>query len=290
MPTIRVEDGRELMYAEWGDPAGVPIFSLHGTPGCRLNRPPEEEKVRAEGIRLVTYDRPGYGGSDRNHGRRVVDCVGDVAALADALGIERFGVTGGSGGGPHALAVGAGLADRVFAVHCVVGCAPYDAPGLDWFAGMDPENVKEFGWALEGEEALTAELTQEEARVRARVAEDPSTVLGDFDLSDADRAVLADPRIKALIVESTDEECRRGVGGWVDDDLAFTVPWGFDVSELTVPVEVRYGATDVLVPAAHGDWLAANVPNATVAKDAGQGHMTGPDEVVEQLARLARGA
>src|SRR5438046_3543079 len=109
MPTIRVNDGREVVYAEWGDPEGVAIISLHGTPGCRLNRPPEEEKVRAEGIRLVTYDRPGYGGSDRHHGRRVSDCVGDVEALADALGIERFGVTGGSGGGPHALAVGAGL-------------------------------------------------------------------------------------------------------------------------------------------------------------------------------------
>jgi len=290
MPTIRVRDGREVMYAEWGDPAGVPIFSLHGTPGCRLNRPPEEEKVAAAGIRLVTYDRPGYGGSDRRHGRSVVDCVEDVEALADVLGIERFGVTGGSGGGPHALAVGARLADRVFAVHCVVGCAPYDAPGLDWFAGMDPENVKEFGWALQGEDVLTAELTAEEAKTRARVAEDPTTVLGDFDLSEADRAVLADPRIQALIVESTAEECRQGVGGWVDDDLCFTKPWGFEVEELKVPVEVRYGATDVLVPAGHGDWLAANVPGATVVKDTGHGHMSGPDETIEHLARLARSA
>jgi len=290
MPTIRVEDGREVMYAEWGDPAGVPIFSLHGTPGCRLNRPPEEDKVAAAGIRLVTYDRPGYGGSERHHGRRVVDCVADVEALADALAIDRFGVTGGSGGGPHALAVGARLADRVFAVHCVVCCAPYGAPGLDWFAGMDPENVKEFGWALKGEDVLTTELTTEEAKTRARVAEDPTTVLGDFDLSEADRAVLADPRIQALIVESVAEECRQGVGGWVDDDLCFTKPWGFEVDELKVPVEVRYGATDVLVPAAHGDWLAANVPNAIVVKDPEHGHMTEPDETVEDLARLARSA
>ena len=290
MPTIRVEDGRELMYAEWGEPNGVPIFSLHGTPGCRLNRPAEEEKVAAEGVRLVTYDRPGYGGSDRHHGRQVVDCVGDVEALADALGIDRFGVTGGSGGGPHALAVGARLPERVFAVHCVVGCAPYEAEGLDWFGGMDPENVKEFGWALEGEDVLTEELVKEEAAARARVAEDPSTVLGDFELSNADRAVLADPRVHRIIMESIAEECRRGVGGWVDDDLCFVTPWGFDVTELTVPVEVRYGATDVLVPAAHGDWLAAHVPGAVVVKDSDEGHMSTPDRTIQELARLARKA
>ena len=288
MPTIRVDDGRELMYAEWGDPNGVPILSLHGTPGCRLNRPALEDKVAAEGIRLVTYDRPGYGGSDRHHGRQVVDCVGDVETLADALGIGRFGVTGGSGGGPHALAVGARLPERVFAVFCVVGCAPYDAEGLDWFAGMDPENVKEFGWAVEGEDVLTPALEEEMVKAQARVAEDPSTILGDFDLSEADRAVLADPRVHTIIRESLVEEFRQGVGGWADDDICFITPWGFDVDELTVPVEVRYGATDVLVPAAHGDWLAAHVPNAVAVKDPGEGHMSSPDKVVQELARLAR--
>jgi pimeloyl-ACP methyl ester carboxylesterase len=289
MPTIRVNDGRAVMYEEWGDPAGVAIFSLHGTPGCRLGRPPEEEKVRAEGIRLVTYDRPGYGGSERHHGRRVVDCAADVEALADALGIERFGVTGGSGGGPHALAVGARLADRVFGVQCVVGCAPFDAPEFDWFGGMDPENVKEFGWALEGEERLTTELTALNEEVRARVAVDPTKVLDGFELPDADQAVLADPRVQKVIRESVEEECRLGVGGWVDDDLAFTAPWGFDVSELTVPVEVRYGVSDVLVPAAHGAWLADHVPNATVMRQSGNGHMTTPDETIGHLSRLAHG-
>src|SRR5580765_984313 len=188
VPSIRANDGRELVYEQWGDPEGVPVFALHGTPGCRLNRPPEEEKVRDAGIRLVTYDRPGYGGSDRNHGRRVVDCVRDVEALADSLGVERFAVTGGSGGGPHALAVGARLPDRVAAVHCVVGCVPYDAEGIDFFEGMDPENVKEFGWALEGEDRLTSELTTLAAEVRARVAEDPTKVLEGFELSEADTA------------------------------------------------------------------------------------------------------
>jgi pimeloyl-ACP methyl ester carboxylesterase len=147
MPTIRMKDGREVMYAEWGDPGGVPIIALHGTPGCRLNRPPEEGKVRAEGIRLVTYDRPGYGASDRHRGRRVVDCAADVEALADALDIDRFGVTGGSGGGPHALAVGAPRGSRVR--RPLRRRLRATMPGVDWFAGMDPER-QEFGWALDG--------------------------------------------------------------------------------------------------------------------------------------------
>jgi len=290
MPTIRVKDGRELMYAEWGDPGGVPVFALHGTPGCRLNRPtPEEEKIAAAGIRLVTYDRPGYGGSQRHRGRRVVDCVGDVEAIADALGIDRFAVEGGSGGGPHALAVGARLPGRVTAVQCVAGVAPHPATAFDWTAGMHPENVKEFGWALEGEERLTEELTKLQAQVLARVAEDPAKLLDGFELPDADVEKLHDPAVQQLVRESVVEECRNGVGGWVDDDLAFTYPWGFDVAELAVPVEVRYGASDVLVPAAHGAWLSSHIPGATARVEPGKGHIGDPDESLAHLSRLAHG-
>jgi pimeloyl-ACP methyl ester carboxylesterase len=155
MGTIETPDGRTLAYEEAGDPDGAPLFLLHGTPGCRLSgRHPDPEKVRQAGLRVITYDRPGYGRSTRHQGRRVVDCVGDIAAIADALGIERFAVRGGSGGGPHALAVGARLPERVTRVGCFVSPAPVDAPGLDWLAGMDEVNVREFGWAQAGEETL----------------------------------------------------------------------------------------------------------------------------------------
>src|ERR1700730_174587 len=97
--TTTASDGRTLMFAEWGDLDGKPIFALHGTPGSRLSRHPNEELIRFTGSRLITYDRAGYGGSERPPGRRVVDCVGDVAAIADTLGIDRFAIWGGSGGG-----------------------------------------------------------------------------------------------------------------------------------------------------------------------------------------------
>jgi pimeloyl-ACP methyl ester carboxylesterase len=279
-------DGRTLMFAEWGDLDGHPVFTLHGTPGCRLNRHPDGELVRSTGVRVISYDRPGYGGSDRHRGRIVADCVPDVAAIADALGIERFGVWGGSGGGPHALAVAALLPQRVTRAICDVGVAPYEALGEQWTAGMDPENVKEFGWALESEDRLRAELTREDEQIRAMVAVDPSKILDNFDLPDSDKAVLARDDFALLLQETVVEETRNGVWGWVDDDIAFTRPWGFDPATITVPVQVRYGTSDVLVPPGHGEWIARTVPGAEVKLNE-LGHMGDPDvDLVDRHAWL----
>jgi len=284
---VNVEDGRTLAFEQYGDPDGSPVFLLHGTPGCRLSgRHPDESRVVEAGLRLITYDRPGYGQSARQKGRRVVDCVADITAIADELGIDRFFVKGGSGGGPHALAAGARLPQRVTRVACDVGVAPYEADDIDWLAGMDPANVREFKWALAGEETLRPELEKQAEQAIAKVEADPKTLLNEFNLSAADLAVLEDPRVQQRLRATTREAFANGVSGWVDDDLAFTVPWGFDVSELDVPVEIRYGATDVLVPAEHGEWLAAHIPHATVTVDDSGGHLSDPDEGLEQLREL----
>ena len=215
-----------------------------------------------------------------------------MVALADHLGLEQFGVTGGSGGGAHALACAARLPDRVVRAQCVVGVAPFGDPGLaedDWLAGMDPENVKEFGWVMAGEDVLTRELEAENAKIVARVADDPASVLGDFDLSEADRKELTRPERMQIIRESWAEHSVRGVGGWADDDLAHLKPWGFDVGEITVPVLIRYGATDVLVPPAHGDWLAAHVPEAVVKVESAAGHLgEDPTKDIADSARWLR--
>ena len=287
---VQTSDGRTLAYAQMGDLDGQPVFVLHGTPGSRLSgRHPDPARVADAGIRVVTYDRPGNGRSTRHRGRDVVDCVPDIAAIADALGIERFVVTGASGGGPHALAVAARLPERVIRAGCHVSAAPYDAPDLDWFEGMDPENVKEFGWALDGEETLARELEKEANEKLTQLDEDPATLLGDFQLSDADQAVLRDEIVKERMRKSFRESLASGVWGWVDDDLAFVKPWGFEVEEIRVPVQVRYGATDVLVPAGHGKWLARHVPNADVIIDHDAGHLATPDEQLERLQSLVAG-
>ena len=282
--TTTLPDGRTLCFAEWGDPDGFPVIALHGTPGSRLNRHPDEREYAAAGARWITYDRPGYGGSTRLPGRSVVDGVADVRALADHLGLDRFAVTGGSGGGPHALAVAARLGDRVVRARAAVCPAPYGTDGFDWFAGMAEMNVTEFGWALEGEATLVPNIEREHAGLVQRIAQDPATMLGGWEIDEADRAVLARADMARTIREFGADLATGGFWGWVDDDLAFTRPWGFDLAEVAVPVEVRYGAKDTLVPAAHGAWLAGHVPGATAVVEDDEGHMGDPD----QVGRLTR--
>jgi pimeloyl-ACP methyl ester carboxylesterase len=283
MPRFVTVNGRQVAYDTTGDPDGLPVISLHGTPGGRLFRYPDGDRVAETGAHLITYDRAGYGLSDRHRGRSVADNVGDVAAIADDLGIDRFAVMGGSGGGPHCLAVAARLPERVIRCRCMVGVAPYGAEGLDWLDGMDAENVKEFGWAMAGEKQLTAELEREAETMVQRVEENPGAILEGFDLSEADREALENPITQRMLVEATPAMFTNGVFGWVDDDLAFVKPWGFDVSEITVPTEVWYGETDVLVPAAHGRWLARNVPGAEVTVEQDEGHLGDPEKILERL-------
>src|SRR6266576_916044 len=190
--TVAATDGRSLTIAEWGDPRGFPVFLLHGTPGSRFAGQDDESAYANVGARVITYDRPGYGGSNRLRGRRVVDSVADVSAIADSLRIERFAVSGGSWGGPHSLAVAARLPERVTRAACIAGPAPFDIPGFDWFAAMDAVNIKEIGWALEGEDILHREIERMTAAWLERVNND-LTKAGDVEFSEADRAVMASP-------------------------------------------------------------------------------------------------
>ena len=285
--TVAGADGRTLAIAECGDLDAFPVFLLHGTPGSRFAGQGDARVYAAAGARVITYDRPGYGGSDRFRGRRVVDCVADVAAIADSLGIERFGVTGGSWGGPHSLAVAARLPERVTRAACVVGVAPFDMPGFDWFAGMDAVNIEEIRWALEGEDVLARELERMTTAWLKRLAEDPSKA-GEVEFSEADRAVMANPERQEMVRRMLNEAFRQGVWGYVDDALCLIQPWGFDVAEIRVPTRIDYGLTDVLVPHQHGEWLAHNVPNAEVVIDEQGGHFSAPDVVTERFGWLVQ--
>ena len=287
--TATADDGRTLTFAQWGDLEGFPVFSLHGTPGSRLGSHYDESAYADVGARVITYDRPGYGGSDRHRGRRVVDCVSDVAAIADELGVERLSVIGGSGGGPHSLALAARLPGRVTRATCDVGVAPFETPNFDFLEGMDPLNVREFEWALEGEDALEREYTPYVAEMLERVAADPSKVLGeDWQLSEADRSELANSDRHEVIRQMLTEAFRDGVWGIVDDMLCTIEPWGFDVAEIRIPTRIMYGLTDVLVPRQHGEWLGQNVPNTEVVIDEDAGHIPDADQVRERYRWLVQ--
>ncbi len=135
MPEVKTTDGRVLAVEEWGVPAGIPVVSVCGSPMSRLARYPDPALFERLDVRLITYDRPGFGNSTPMPGRRVVDGAYDIAAIADELGLNRFGIIGVSGGGPHALAFVARFPDRVTRAAVLAGLAPRDAPGLDWTAG-----------------------------------------------------------------------------------------------------------------------------------------------------------
>jgi pimeloyl-ACP methyl ester carboxylesterase len=141
--TIETRDGRTLTFRDWGDRSGRPLFYLHGSPGSRLLHGPEVDYAEL-GIRLITYDRPGYGGSERKPGRTVADVVPDMLDIADRLSLESFGILGISGDGPHALAAAAMSANRVLRCATALGIGPADADDLDFFAGMDPAEVNEW--------------------------------------------------------------------------------------------------------------------------------------------------
>jgi pimeloyl-ACP methyl ester carboxylesterase len=287
--TVAAGDGRTLTIAECGDPDGFPVFLLHGTPGSRFVGGANADVYASVGARVITYDRPGYGGSDRFRGRRVVDSVADVSAIADSLGIERFAVTGGSWGGPHTLAVAARLRERVTRAACRAGVAPFDMPGFEWFADMDTVNIEELGWALEGEDVLAREIERTAAGMLERVADDPSKMISDnVQLSEADRAQLANPEQHEGIRRDINEAFRHGVWGYVDDILCLIQPWGFDVTEIRAPTRIIYGLNDVLVPRQHGEWLAHNVPNAEAVIDEQHGHMPDPKLVTERFAWLVQ--
>jgi pimeloyl-ACP methyl ester carboxylesterase len=283
---IRTPDGRVLAVAEWGDPQGVPLFALHGTPGGRIIYWSDPGIYGRVGLRRLTIDRPGYGESTRLPGRSVADIVPDVMTVAGELGIGSFAVTGGSGGGPHALALAALLPDRVLRCLAQVSIAPYPAQGLDWLAGMTDGNVEEFRAAMTGEEAHRAVAERESATTLQRLGENRADFLGDsYEMSEADQkqAVRHVQRIRHQF-----EDCLApGVDGWVDDMLAFVKPWGFEVGAIRVPVLVSYGRADTLVPAAHGDWLVAHIPGA-VAEVTDAGHL-GDDAAVEAHLRWLAG-
>jgi pimeloyl-ACP methyl ester carboxylesterase len=269
---VTTPGGRTLRVLDVGAADGPAVVSHHGTPSARLLYGPEIESAEERGLRLIAYDRPGYGGSTAAPGRSVADAAADVATILDALGVERFATYGGSGGGPHALACAAVLPDRCVAAVTLAGVAPFDAPGLDWLAGMGEGNHAEFGAAREGRERLTEFCRADAAQITAAQPEQLADALRPH-LSDVDaRALTGD--VAAHLLASVTEAVRPGVEGWVDDDFAFLGPWGFHPASVRVPVLVWQGRHDLMVPADHGRWLRSHVAGAEGEVLEDEGHLT----------------
>jgi pimeloyl-ACP methyl ester carboxylesterase len=253
-----------------GAPDGYPVFLLHGTPGSRHGPIPRSSLLYRLGVRLICYDRPGYGASTRQEGRIVADAAEDVVAISRDLGLNEFAVVGRSGGGPHALACTSLLTGLVGKAAVLVGLAPANAPGLDWYDGMTRSNVEEYGLADSFTDEMTADLS---ARVEL-IRDDPEFLLKFLEpaLTDPDRRIVDDHGIRRLLTRTYAEALRCGADGWIDDVLAFRRPWGFDLGKIEIPVLLWHGAEDVFSPVAHTRWLADQIPGAHIEVQTGAAH------------------
>jgi pimeloyl-ACP methyl ester carboxylesterase len=268
---VTLRDGRTLHVYDAGDPHGNVVVEHHGTPGSGLGYPPDLELAQERGLRSIRYDRAGYGGSTPNPGRSVVDVVADIEDALDALGIDRYVSLGGSGGCPHSFACGA-RSERCLAAAAIAAPTPYPAEGLDFMAGMGEQNVEEFGLALEGPEKLEPYLEHEADEFRQATPEQLKDVLASV-LPPVDAAVLTGERAEHL-KRNADRALGPGVAGWRDDDIAFTRPWGFELTEIRVPTLLWQGMQDRMVPVAHARWLAERIPGVEAHISEEDGHLS----------------
>ncbi len=269
---VKTSEGRILNVAEDGDSHGKPVFALHGTPSSLLLYGPHVADASKRGIRLISFDRSGYGGSSPHPGRSVADAAKEVAAIADSLGLDRFAVWGISGGGPHTLACAALIPRRVLAAATLASPAPYPSQGLDWMAGQGEDNVAEFNAAMAGPQNLSEflELQREELlnAEPGQLAELWASLL-----PPVDREVVMGPA-GTYLASNIKVGIRAGVAGWRDDDLAFVTDWGFNPSAVSVPLMMWQGKHDKMVPFAHGQWLSEHIKGADARLTADDGHLS----------------
>jgi len=267
--TISLQDGRALGYAEYGIPDGKPVFFFHGMPGSRFFRPPDEITAKM-GVRLITTDRPGYGLSDFQPGRRILDWPGDIAQLADHLGTEKFVVAGHSGGGPYVAACAYALPDRVAAAAILSGAGPVDTPGAT--RGMSP--VNRFGltigrympWSLW---RVLIWLFYHRRR------DDPAADIprGAGHRPPADEVQMSRPEVREACIQSEVEAFKPGLRGLAWDARLLTRPWGFCLDDIQVPVYLWHGTDDNLTTVPMARFMAGKIPNCKATSCEGEAHL-----------------
>ena len=270
--TVGVGGGRALCLELAGEPDGKPIVVEPGEPMSRRLYGPWIADAEQKGIRLIGIDRPGYGGSSAHPGYTVASHAEDVRAVAEALGYERIGVWGISGGGPYALGCAALLPEVTVAAAAVASIAPYGVDGFDFFAGMGESNVEGFQLFFSDPVASRLDLAEGAAEILASTPEQFAADLESL-LSPADAAVLTGDLLRWL-TETHQVALSAGDQGWWDDGAAKLTSWGFDLGDIAVPVKIWHGLQDRFVPVQHGQWLAASVPGAAADISERDGHLT----------------
>jgi len=281
---LMLSGGRTLDVVTGGAAAGPALLCHHGTPSDATAWLDWSDAALQHGLRLVAISRPGYASSTPRPGRDIAAVADDVRAVLDHLAVPWFVTVGASGGGPHALAAAALLGERCRGAATLAGVAPWGLEDLDFLAGMGPENIDEFGAVIEGEAALRAWLAANAAGHRTVTGDQIVAELGGL-IPAVDRLAL-ERGLADQLASSVRRALTGGFDGWVEDDLAFAKPWGFALDAIAVPVAVWQGDLDLMVPFAHGAWLAAHVPGARPRMIAGHGHLSLLDLRDEIIAEL----
>jgi pimeloyl-ACP methyl ester carboxylesterase len=269
---VDTPDGRKLAVSEGGDPDGVPVLVHYGTPNSRLQYGPDVAAATEHRVRMITYDRPGYGGSTAQPGRSVADCAADVRAICAALGIDRLLMWGISGGGPHVLACAALLPDLVHAAASLASPAPWGVDGLDYFAGMGDMNADDTRLYFQDKEAARVKLENDRTGLLGATAEQVGGIIRTL-VSDADAAVFT-PQLAQYFVDSSAAGLGPGGEGWWEDGVAALEPWGFAFADIDIPLLLLHGQQDRFVPFGHGVWLAEHIPGVETRLTEDDGHLT----------------
>lgn len=265
---IELRDGRRIAVAEWGEPDGRPVLLFEGSPGSRLFCP-DIEVTRAAGTRLISPDRAGYGTSDPQPGRTILDWADDVRQVVDTLGIDRFPVAGWSSGGQFAMACAFALGDRVTSIALIAADGPPDeVPGIR--ASYSPPVAALIDLIRTDPVAARIALLE-----RHRwYAEDPGSITrGAADAADPDSVHRRDPAVRAALDAMFLEGARQGAAGLVDDLIAYYQPWGFSPADLRQPTSVWWGEEDMLTDRVHAEYLAGAIPRARLFIEPGEGHL-----------------
>ena len=282
--TVRLRDGRQLGFAEYGVSDGRPVFYFHGWPSSRLEAEAMEEVPARLGVRLIAPDRPGYGLSDFKPGRTLGDWAADVSELAERLELTRFGVLGISGGGPYALACAARIPENLSAVLLVVSVAPVESPEV--MRGMVPLNRFLLGFARHAP-WLALNVGTFFLRFFWGQGEQPTPPQIESRLPATDRNALTDPSLRQALITSSREALRGGVWGAAWDGFLYARPWDFRLQEIRSPVHVWHGEKDIVVPVAMGRYLARMLPDCRATFYPDEGHFSLPFGRMEEILREA---
>ncbi len=286
----RLPGGRAIGYAEYGDPQGEPVFFFHGWPSSRYQGKLMDGIAAERGLRLIAPDRPGIGLSDPLPGRGFGAWPGDVAGLADALGLERFRICGVSGGGPYTLATAAGLPERVIAAAVICGAPPFGSP----------EDQANMHWAyrtLAGlkrlRRAVTPAVIGSSRWMIARGAERAPMSWMMKSIPASDRAAISDFGCWESVTRSYLEGVRNGTLPVLTDGELYLEPWDFSPEEIRVPVAFWHGTEDKNLPLAVVKRLAGRVPGSQGHWIEGEGHYSLPlrfrGEVLDWLRAAGEG-